>query len=160
MIYNDRMIFESLQKRDIVIEPYTAGNLQPNSYDVSLGDTIIKDGMRIRLPYTFEHGDFILGTTLERIEINRNCCCMVDGKSTTARHGVCVHLTAGFIDCGFRGNVTLEMVNFGRAIELVPGMKIGQLVFYQSPTSDRPYNGHYQDQNGVTPAWDEQGGKA
>ena len=159
MIWCDYMIEDGLRNHDIHIQRYFEEQLQPNSYDVCIGDEIISDisqgeMIKHKLPYTFKHGEFILATTNEYIEINSSCCCMIDGKSTPARHGICVHLTAGFIDCGFRGNITLEMVNFGRDLVLEKGMKIGQLVFFESPTPEHPYNGHYQNQKGVTPAWD------
>lgn len=152
-VWCDYQISKALDVGDIVIEPFCEENIQPNSYDVCLGDEIIVGWAKEKLPYTFKHGEFILGTTKEYMEVNRNCCCQVDGKSTLARHGICVHLTAGFIDCGFRGNVTLEMVNFGEDFVLEEGMKIGQLVFFESKTPLYPYNGHYQNQKGVTPAW-------
>lgn len=155
MIWCDYQITNAVERGDISISYFSPENVQPNSYDVSLGNHIIVDGEPKGLPYLFKHGEFILGTTKERVEINRNCCCQIDGKSTSARHGICIHLTAGFIDCGFRGNITLEMVNFGKDFLLKDGMKIGQLIFFSSPTPAKPYNGHYQDQVGATPAWDE-----
>lgn len=152
----DFQINTAIAVGNLKIEPFNQENVQPNSYDVSLGDTIISDGVKHQLPYTLKHGEFILATTKERVEIRKCICAQVDGKSTTARKGVMVHLTAGFIDCGFRGNITLEMVNFGKDFTLTEGMKIGQLIFFESQTPFKPYEGHYQDQVGVTPAWDEE----
>lgn len=139
---------------NVKLKPYDKQNLQPNSYDVSLDDTIIlSNGDKVKLPYTLKHGEFILGSTVEKVELIRNVCAQINGKSTNARNGLCVHLTAGFIDCGFKGNITLEMVNFGNDIELIPNMKIGQLIFYESSTPMNLYDGHYQNQEGVTPAY-------
>lgn len=145
---------------DVVIKPFRPENIQPNSYDVSLGKEIWvmyptedQKPKKVKLPYVIKHGEFVLGTTEEILHIKRNCCVELTGKSTPARHGIEVHLTAGFVDCGFNGNVTLEIVNNGYDYELKAGMLIGQFVFHHSQTPRLPYgerNNHYQNQEGPT----------
>lgn len=154
---------------NIVIKPYNPDRIQPNSYDVSLGKeiivmyqnpsgTVLQDApTKVKLPYTLRHGEFVLGTTEEIVEIRDVTCAELAGKSTLARHGVGIHLTAGFIDCGFKGNITLEIVNYGNDFVLKPGMLIGQLVFHHSQTPRLPYGcrgNHYQGQSGPTLPYD------
>lgn len=107
-------------------------------------------------PFVLEPGVLVLGTTLERVRIPDDLVARVEGKSTLGRLGVLVHLTAGFIDPGFCGNITLEILNVNKApILLHPRMKICQLSFSEvSGTVERPYGhhdlgSHYQEQRGV-----------
>lgn len=108
---------------------------------------------------TIERGQFWLASTLEEFAVPTDLLMMVDGCSTLARRGLSIHQTAGLIDPGFKGFITLELSVVGNAkIELRPGMKIGQARFEQldAPVL-RPYgtvglNSHYQDQVGPTPA--------
>jgi dCTP deaminase len=100
-------------------------------------------------------GDFILATTLEQVNIPDYLSARVEGKSSLGRIGLAVHITAGFIDPGFRGNITLEIANLGSwVVRLRPGMRIAQIAFTrmeQSPIN--PYgkvNNHYQHQRGPT----------
>lgn len=104
-------------------------------------------------------GEFILGTTLERVGVCPEIAARVEGKSTLGRLGLIVHSTAGFIDPGFKGNITLEMTNINsRPIILRAGMKICQVAFYrmdspvETPYGHEKLGSHYQHQNGVTPA--------
>lgn len=107
--------------------------------------------------YILEPGVFTLATTIERVKIPNNLVARVEGKSSLARLGLLVHVTAGFIDPGFSGNITLEMVNLSpRPIDLVVGMRICQLSFDRvDGRVERPY-GHpglrskYQGQAGTT----------
>lgn len=109
--------------------------------------------------FLLHQGEFVLGTTLERITVGKQLVARVEGKSSLGRIGLMVHVTAGFIDPGFEGNITLEMTNLSsRPIVLVPGMKICQLSFSDVDGDVlRPY-GHpdlkskYQGQVGVTPS--------
>lgn len=109
--------------------------------------------------WLLEPGQFILASTLEFVAIPDWLAAQVDGKSTLGRQGVPVHMTAGFIDAGFQGKITLEIKNLGyEAIPLTAGMKICQLILHKlSSPALRPY-GHpdlgskYQFQAGVTDA--------
>lgn len=174
---------EFLCKSDSLVSPYHPERLQPASIDLTLGDefrfyngvsildlnnaksipsTLIgpdhldldEDGMRV----TLTPGGFVLGTTVEEVNIPNGLVGRVEGKSSIGRLGLLVHVTAGYIDPGFRGQITLELHNLhsNKAIVLRPGRAICQLSFLkQSSLAARPY-GHadldskYQDQRGAT----------
>lgn len=100
-------------------------------------------------------GDFILAGTVEYVEIPSDLVAQVEGRSTYARKGIIVHATAGYIDPGFRGFITLEIANISGSIRELPiGARIAQLIFHQlSSRATRPYGheelgSHYQDQRG------------
>lgn len=96
-------------------------------------------------------GEFMLGTTVERVRIPRSLAARVEGRSSVGRLGLAVHVTAGFIDPGFEGQITLEIVNFNPyPIWLRPGMRIAQLVFAETKTEGSAYRGKYQGQAGTT----------
>src|SRR5690349_18487035 len=103
--------------------------------------------------YLLEPGAFILACTAERITLSREMVARVEGKSSLGRLGIAVHITAGFIDPGFKGQVTLEIKNLGPwSIVLRPGMPIAQLAFEQVERAEQSYgdSGHYQGQAGPT----------
>jgi len=99
-------------------------------------------------------GDFVLGTTIERVEIPDDLIAHVEGRSSLGRLAIVVHATAGIIDPGYKGQVTLELSNLGTApVALSPGMRISQLTFTELKTpADRPYGkergSKYQNQSG------------
>lgn len=97
-------------------------------------------------------GEFLLGTTAEWVEIPHDLVARVEGRSSIGRMGITVHVTAGFIDPGFRGNITLEIANLsGYTVLLYPGMRICQLCFHRmADKSANPYQGKYQGQIGTT----------
>lgn len=101
-------------------------------------------------------GEFALGSTLEWVELPADLVARVEGRSSLGRLAVVVHATAGFIDPGFQGNVTLELSNLGRLpVALRPGMRVCQLAFYQMTSpAERPYGpargSKYQGQRGPT----------
>ena len=110
-------------------------------------------------PFMLHPGEFVLGSTLERICVPDDLVGRVEGKSSLGRLGLLIHSTAGFIDAGFDGHITLELANVASLpITLYPGMKIGQVSFMQMTTpADNPYgNGasgsKYQGQRGPTPS--------
>lgn len=166
MILSDRDIQARLEKGDLVIDPLQDRDLQiqPASVDVRLGHEFVvyqlpnvpyidtrnlemKDGYTKKVTveeddyFTLHPGEFVLGSTLERVEIPDDLVARVEGRSSIGRLAVVVHATAGFIDPGFEGHVTLELSNLGRvAVELYPRTRISQLVFQQmtSPAA-RPY---------------------
>lgn len=108
-------------------------------------------------PFVLHPGEFVLGSTLERISLPDDVAARLEGKSSLGRLGLLTHSTAGFIDPGFDGHVTLELSNTATMpILLYPGMKIGQLCFFQlSSPAQRPYGSgaegsRYQGQRGPT----------
>jgi len=108
--------------------------------------------------FTLHPGDFVLGGSIERFEIPDDVVGFVDGRSTMGRLGVIIHATAGLLDSGWGGDITLEMSNLGRVpIDLTPGMRIGQVSFVELKNpAKRPYgeerNSKYQGQTGVQSA--------
>jgi dCTP deaminase len=179
MILSDRDIRSRLEEGDLVVEPVSDPDLQiqPASIDVRLGkeflefrrtnipsihpqaeqevgdyvsETVIEEGEE----FILHPGDFVLGTTKERVEIPDDLVAQVEGRSSLGRLAVVVHATAGFVDPGFRGRITLELSNLGTApVALSPGMRISQIVFTElSSPAESPYGSErgskYQDQGG------------
>lgn len=143
-----------------LISPFEYSHVQPASYDLTLGRNIkfeTRHGwadidLRARL-FTLVRGDFILARTVEKVKIPPYLAARVEGKSSLGRQGVVCHITAGFIDPGFEGYLTLEMMNVSnRGFQLVDGMKIAQIGFYRLVgKAVRPYGhpalgSHYQGQ--------------
>lgn len=183
MILSDRTI-RGLATNCGLIEPFDEDQLQPCSYDVRLDSRIkrfvktndsaihIIDGLSKELrgvsmdtlnvanmEYALRPGEFILGSTVESVSIPDYLACRFEGKSSLGRIGLTTHVTAGFIDPGFQGTITLEIKNENQfPILLKPGMLIGQLCFIRLNTKvDRIYGSvglgsHYQNQIGVTEA--------
>lgn len=161
MILSDRDINHIIKNGEyLLVNPYNDEMLQPNSIDLTLGDELLTlTGESIELSYDsymLKPNEFILGATLEKIHIPHDLVGHIDGKSSIGRLGVFIHVSSGFIDSGFNGNVTLEIYNCtDKEFELSYGMTICQIVFQTltSPVS-RPYghkdlNNHYQDSDGV-----------
>ena len=135
-------------------------DIQPASVDLHLGDVLLNiDGEEFLLlsnDYILEPGEFILGSTSEYVTVPVDLVAQVDGKSSIGRLGIDVHKTAGWIDPGFNGNVTLEIKNNSdRAFILHKGMCFCQIIFFtlSSPCS-LPYghrlrSNHYQGSNGT-----------
>lgn len=169
MIWSDKCIKEAQRMGKINITPFNEDMIQPNSIDLTLDDMIMLYDYELdefadlclsemSSPFILEPGDFILASTAEEISLGNGVCGQVDGKSSYGRKGLRIHQTAGWIDSGFRGNVTLEMDTIGQDIVLEVGMPICQLVLYDAYPSERPYgseglNSHYQGQTGVTKSW-------
>lgn len=160
MILSDKTIDEIITKKGVfLVNPYTRSQLQPNSYDCSLGDELkTLDGESIFLTekddYELKPNEFILGSTFETVTIPRDLCGHVDGKSSIGRLGVFVHVSSGFIDSGFHGNITLEIYNCSnKTFTLKNGMSICQLVFETLTTPVWKLYGerdnHYQDSKGT-----------
>lgn len=112
------------------------------------------DDRRERNEFILHPGDFVLGTTMERVEIPSDLIAHVEGRSSLGRLAIVVHATAGIVDPGYRGQITLELSNLGTApVALTPGMRISQLTFTElSSPAERPYGSDrgskYQDQRG------------
>lgn len=160
------------------VEPLLPEQLQPASIDVRLGSEFVvwreppaqgawgyvdlakvQDPSWTRREVVAAHQNFILpskgfalATTIETVSIPRHLVARLEGRSSLGRMGLLVHVTAGFIDPGFRGQITLELYNANpNPLMLHPGMRIAQLSFYQLMTPvERGYEGKYQDQVGAT----------
>ena len=162
------------------VEPYDERMLQPSSLDVRLDryfrvfdnsrythidpairqdeltSLVVVDGEE---PFVLHPGEFVLGSTFERVELPDDLAGRLEGKSSLGRLGLLTHSTAGFIDPGFRGHITLELSNVANLpITLWPGMKIGQLCLFRlSSPAEHPYGSEragsrYQGQRGPTPS--------
>lgn len=135
------------------VDPFSESQLQPASYDVALGDEFIMGGNKrtLSLGMALFPGECALGVTKETVNCPDDIAIRVEGKSSIGRKFVLVHVTAGFIDPGFRGKITLEIVNLSPdTFVLMPGMLIAQLSFIQlAGVPDRVYSGRYQDATGV-----------
>jgi len=180
MVLSDRTIARLLAEGQIVIEPYDESLLQPSSVDVrvdrffrvfhnaryafidvkepqeDLTELVEIDDER---PFILHPGEFVLGSTLERIVLPDDLVARLEGKSSLGRLGLLIHSTAGFIDPGWDGHVTLELSNVANLpITIYHGMKIGQISFMQlTEATSTPYGASslgskYQGQRGPTPS--------
>jgi dCTP deaminase len=180
MILSDRTIREQLAAGRIGIEPLDESCIQPSSVDlrldrlfrVFLNHTMSVIDVRKDLSeltqeveiaegdaFILHPGEFVLGSTSERVSVPDDIVARIEGKSSLGRLGLLIHSTAGFIDAGFSGHITLELSNVANLpITLYPGMKIGQVSFLQMTTpADVPYGSakvgsKYQGQRGPTPS--------
>ena len=180
MILSDRTIREEIEAGRIVIDPFDERCIQPSSIDLHV-DSQFRVFANNRYPYIdvkqeqpdltelvetkpdeafiLHPGEFVLGSTLERVRLPDDLVARLEGKSSLGRLGLLIHSTAGFIDPGFDGHVTLELSNVANLpITIYPEMKIGQLSFMQlSEPAERPYGSDgmgskYQGQRGPTPS--------
>ncbi len=182
MVLSDGDILRRLEEGDLKIEPLDDPELQvqPASVDMRLGREFL-EFQRSNIPcihpdseeetdhyterkvvesgeeYILHPEDFVLGTTYETVDIPRDLVARVEGRSSLGRLAVVVHATAGFVDPGYRGQITLELSNLGTApVALKPEeMRISQLVLTElSSPAERPYGSDrgskYQDQCGPT----------
>jgi dCTP deaminase len=179
MILSDGDIERRLAEGDLAIEPLDDPDIQiqPASVDLRLGreflefqhanipcihpnseqevdeyveETVVEEDEE----FILHPGDFVLGTTLERVAIPDDLIAHVEGRSSLGRLAIVVHATAGLCDPGYEGQITLELSNLGTApVALTPGMRISQLTFTElSSAADRPYGAErgskYQGQSG------------
>ena len=180
MIFSDRTIKEALASGRIGIDPYDPQMVQPSSIDLRCNPNFrVFENHKYALidpkapqgdlttgvlatqdnPFILHPGEFVLGSTVETISLTDDVVARLEGKSSLGRLGLLIHSTAGFIDPGFVGQVTLELSNVANLpIAIYPGMKIGQISFYQMTTSaEFPYGSpelgsKYQGQTGPTPS--------
>lgn len=138
--------------------PFHEEQLQPASYDLLLGD--IETQEFYSNEYWLENGVFILACTIEWVNLPNNIVGRIEGKSSLARKGIIVHTTAGFVDPGFKGQLTLELSNLGKKPFLLKRyMPIAQIAFMKMDRpANRPYgsqglDSHYQGQTGPTPSY-------
>ncbi len=178
MVLSDRDIKSEIEEGRIVIDPLVDQDIQPASVDVRLGNNFrifrnsshafidpmvpqpdLTEEVRVEADGAFilHPGQFALGTTLERIVLPDDILGKLEGKSTLGRLGLMIHSTAGYVDPGWEGELTLELSNVATLpIMLRPGMRIGQLSFERmSSPVERPYGSaslgsHYQGQTGAT----------
>jgi dCTP deaminase len=178
MVLSDVSIRECLKEGRIVIEPLEDGSVQPSSVDLhvdryfrlfrnhtmrvidvkedleDLTELVdITDGDALIL----HPGEFVLGSTRERVKLPDDLVARLEGKSSLGRLGLLIHSTAGFVDAGWDGHLTLELSNVANLpITVYPGMKIGQISFLQMTTpAEKPYGSEglgskYQGQRGPT----------
>jgi dCTP deaminase len=180
VVLSDESIREELEGGGIVIEPLADGAVQPSSVDLRVdrffrvfrNDTtpyidpkrpqedltelveVAEDGTFILHP-----GEFVLGSTLERVALGTDLVARLEGKSSLGRLGLLIHSTAGFVDAGWDGPLTLELSNVANLpIAIYPGMPIGQISFLRMSTEAAlPYGSDetrskYQGQRGPTPS--------
>ncbi|TDI52374.1 MAG: dCTP deaminase [Acidobacteria bacterium] len=180
MIFSDRSIKEAIAEGRISIDPYDEAMVQPSSIDLRCGPHFRvfenhryafidpkapQDQLTVGVeadettPFMLHPGEFVLGSTAETITLSDDVVARLEGKSSLGRLGLLIHSTAGFIDPGFSGQVTLELSNVANLpIAIYPNMKIGQISFYQMTTpAEFPYGSpelgsKYQGQAGPTPS--------
>ena len=180
MVLSDRSIREELDGGGIVIDPLGEGALQPSSVDLRV-DRYFRVFRNDTTPYIdpkqpqedltelvevadgdafiLHPGEFVLGSTLERVGLGPDLVARLEGKSSLGRLGLLIHSTAGFVDAGWDGHLTLELSNVANLpIAIYPGMKIGQISFLRmSSEAEQPYGteakrSKYQGQRGPTPS--------
>jgi dCTP deaminase len=181
VLLSDRDLSKELEAGRLVLDPYDPALLQPSSIDVRLDryfrvfdnskythiDPSIQQDELTSLvekknddePFVLHPGEFVLGSTFEMVSLPDDLAGRLEGKSSLGRLGLLTHSTAGFIDPGFTGHITLELSNVANLpITLWPGMKIGQLCLFRlSSAAEHPYGSaqagsRYQGQRGPTPS--------
>ncbi len=178
MILSDRSIREEIELGRIEIDPFDDKDLQPSSVDLHVDRTFrtfhnqrypfidVKQEMTgltelVEVPgdtpFILHPGEFVLGSTLERVRLPDDLVARLEGKSSLGRLGLLIHSTAGYVDPGWDGYLTLELSNVANLpITIYPGMKIGQISFFRLTTeAERPYGSSgrgskYQGQRGPT----------
>ena len=174
MLLSDRSIKEAIHSKRIIIDPFDESLLQPASVDLRLGK-MLRVFRSTRIPYIdvmqelpglteevlideitpfyLHPSEFALGVILERVRLPNDIAARLDGKSSLGRLGLLVHSTAGWVDPGWNGHLTLELSNVSQLpISLYYGMKITQISFLEMTTpSEKPYGSNalgskYQDQ--------------
>ena len=180
MLLSDTDLRKELESGRLVLDPWDLAMLQPSSIDVRL-DRYFRVFQNSRYthidpmqqqdelttqvepegddPFVLHPGEFVLGSTFEEVSLPDDLAGRLEGKSSLGRLGLLTHSTAGFIDPGFTGHITLELSNVANLpITLWPGMKIGQLcIFRLSSPAEHPYGSavygsRYQGQRGPTPS--------
>ena len=180
MLLSDRDILAEVDAGQIALDPWDPAMLQPSSVDVRL-DKYFRVFENHRYPhidpaeeqpeltrlievgdgeaFVLHPGEFVLGSTWEQVSLPATVAARLEGKSSLGRLGLLTHSTAGFIDPGFSGHVTLELSNMATLpVKLWPGLKIGQLCFFrlsseaEHPYGSQKYGSRYQGQRGPTPS--------
>lgn len=164
MILPDHRIKERVEDDVIVVRPKPdEEQYQPASLDLRLGDEVYSFHEDETHSYGEEDDNKVtllprrryLATTREWVNVPRSLAAQLAGRSTVGRKGIIIHKTAGFVDPGFQGQLTLELMNLGnQAQTLRVGQRVGQLVFFRLTHTSNGYEGHYQHQEGPTKAHD------
>ena len=167
MILSDKTLTKMLEEKALIVEPIEKEQIQPASIDIRLGNTfsIVEDtstgiiNLENEIKYKTITSDsyillpnqFVLATTMEYFDLPDDLTAFVEGRSSLGRMGLFIQ-NAGWVDPGFKGEITLELYNANRcATELKAGRRVGQLVFAKmDETALNPYNGKYQGQRGAT----------
>ena len=178
MLLSDRDILAEIDAGRVALDPYEPSMIQPSSIDVRL-DKFFRVFDNHKYPhidpaqdqsdltrevqvdgddaFILHPGEFVLGSTYEYVTLPDDVAARLEGKSSLGRLGLMTHSTAGFIDPGFQGHITLELANVATLpIKLYPGMKIGQLCFFrltsaaENPYGSAKYGSRYQGQRGPT----------
>jgi dCTP deaminase len=178
MILSDRDIRLEIENGRIVIDPFDPDCVQPSSVDLHVDDRFrvfannrypfidvreeqpdLTELVQANAgePFILHPGEFVLGSTKERVALPDDLVARLEGKSSLGRLGLLIHSTAGYVDPGWDGYLTLELSNVANLpITLYPGMEIGQISFFRLSTpADTPYGaagGKYQGQRGPTPS--------
>ncbi|MDP8957172.1 MAG: dCTP deaminase [Actinomycetota bacterium] len=178
MILSDRSIREEISKGRIEIDPFDDACVQPSSVDLhvdrrfrtfhnarypyidvkaEMPDLTELVEVEEKVPFILHPGEFVLGSTLERVRLPDDLVARLEGKSSLGRLGLLIHSTAGYVDPGWDGYLTLELSNVANLpITIYPGMKIGQISFFRLTTAaEVPYGSSvrgskYQGQRGPT----------
>jgi dCTP deaminase len=178
VIFSDRSIREAIAQGRVEIDPFEPSFVQPSSVDLRV-DRLFRvfENHRYPLidprrpqedlttlievvegePFILHPGEFVLGSTYERVRLGSDIVARLEGKSSLGRLGLLIHSTAGFVDPGFDGYLTLELSNVANLpIAIYPGMRVGQISFYSmTGPADHPYGSteagsKYQGQRGPT----------
>jgi dCTP deaminase len=180
VLLSDRDLRKEIDAGRLAVDPFDPAMVQPSSIDVRLDryfrvfenhryphiDPAEEQPDLTRLvepaadePFILHPGEFVLGSTYEVVTLSDDLAARLEGKSSLGRLGLLTHSTAGFIDPGFNGHVTLELSNVATLpIKLWPGMKIGQLAVFrlssaaEFPYGSKQYGSRYQGQRGPTPS--------
>jgi dCTP deaminase len=180
VVLSDRTIRDEIAAGRLVVDPFDDALVQPSSVDVRVGSSFrvfrnarypyidVKSPMEdltelVRIeadePFILHPGEFVLGVVFERIALPDDMVATLDGKSSLGRLGLVVHQTAGVIDAGFDGHITLELANMANLpITVYAGMRIAQLSFMTLTTpAEHPYGSDklgskYQGQAEPTPS--------
>ncbi len=177
MILSDGDILKRIKKGDLKIKPFNRNQLQPSTIDFHLDSKfsvfdnwnteIIDLADKVDVSRTIDikkngsfivhPGEFVLGSSVEKVTLPNDLAAKIEGRSSLGRLGLIIHATAGFVDPGFSGNLTLEISNISRLpMKLYAGMRIGQLAFFQmsSPVltsyGSAKLKSKYQNQKGPT----------
>jgi dCTP deaminase len=180
VILSDIDIRKAIVDGRISIEPFDEADVQPSSVDLHVDRYFrvfhnarypfidVKNPMeeltelvevKEQGPFILHPGEFVLGSTLESVRLGDDLVARLEGKSSLGRLGLLIHSTAGFVDAGWEGHLTLELSNVANLpITIYPGMKIGQISFYQmtseaeNPYGSKKVRSKYQGQKGPTPS--------
>ncbi len=180
MILSDRDIRSAVAAGEIGIDPFDDANVQPSSIDLHV-DSLFRTFHNHRYPFIdvkkemegltemvevkpeepfiLHPGEFVLGSTMEYVKLPHDLVARLEGKSSLGRLGLLIHSTAGYVDPGFEGHLTLELSNVANLpITIYPEMKIGQISFFrltseaENPYGSKKLGSKYQGQRGPTPS--------